>query len=534
MFSDITRMKRCKPQITIAVLLMMSRAVLLMVLGAGGPVHGSRILLAPFPWKSHVVEMLTIGGGLSEKGHDVYIILPHVYPDIHAISQTNITVINYLRKDSDFLDRKTNYYDDYFDEVTSMTLMTRYRHDQPDFQAVCTNVLTDQVLFRQLQHLRLDLAIVGTVPRSRCYLILMYRLDIPYISMNIMFEPWLFRNPSLPSFAPFIYGTAYSDQMTLWERILNTWNLLDWTIGPRMAVLDDSLVTKYAPDKPAVSLNHLTSRSLLYFVGTDFVIDYPRPLMPNEIHIGGLAAKPAAGLPADLHSFLSRCNNGAVVISLGSSDLLPQYIYTTINATLNKINDTCFIWRYKFTFPVFVPAYVKLMKWIPQNDLLGHPKVNLFITHGGANSQFEAVYHGVPMITIPIHTDQPYNAIRAERKGVATTINVKQLTSETLAFNIRKMLTTTSYQENIDKLSGIFRSRPMSPRARAVYWVEHVVQFGGGHLHSSALDMPWYQYLMLDIALILMITSITICYILYKVIKIIYNQSVVLKKIKLH
>ena len=520
-------------QMPSVVLLLVSSAVLLMTLDAGNLVDGSRILLTPFPWKSHVVEMLTIGGALSEKGHDVYIILPQVYPDITAISQTNITVINYSRKDSDFLDRKTSYYDDYFDEITSMTLMTRYRYDPPDMQALCTNVLADEVLYRELQHLDLDLAIVDIVSRSRCYLILMYRLDLPYISMTTTFEPWLFRNPSLPSFAPFIYGTAYTDKMTLWERLLNTWSLLDWTIDTRMAVLDDSLVTKYAPDKPAVSLNHLTSKSLLCFVETDFVIDYPRPLMPNEINIGGLTPKPSESLPTDLEDFLTNCNNGAVIMSFGSGDILPRYLYNTIMTTLNRTTDICFIWRYKFTFPAFVPAHVKLMKWIPQNDLLGHPKVKLFVTHGGANSQFEAVYHGVPMVTIPIHTEQPYNAMRAEHRGVATTIKVKQLTSETLASNIRMMLATTSYQENIDKLSRIYRSRPMSPRVRAVYWVEHVLRFGGDHLHPSALDMPWYQYLMLDIALLLMVTASISCYILYKVTRIIYYKSIETTKTKM-
>ena len=40
----------------------------------------------------------------------------------------------------------------------------------------------------------------------------------------------------------------------------------------------------------------------------------------------------------------------------------------------------------------------------------------------------------------------------------------------------------------------------MTPQQRSLYWIEHVMKHGGKHLHSYALDMPWYQYLMLDIA----------------------------------
>ena len=45
----------------------------------------------------------------------------------------------------------------------------------------------------------------------------------------------------------------------------------------------------------------------------------------------------------------------------------------------------------------------------------------------------------------------------------------------------------------------------MNPRQTAVHWIEHVLEFGGKHLRSHALDLPWYQYLMLDIAALLLV-----------------------------
>ena len=162
-----------------------------------------------------------------------------------------------------------------------------------------------------------------------------------------------------------------------------------------------------------------------------------------------------------------------------------------------------------------VPKHVKLLKWLPQNDLLGHNKTRLFLTHGGANGQFESVYHAVPMIIFPLFGDQPYNAKRAEYKGFALTMDILNFTPAELVSNIERFFSTDTYQANVELASRIFRCRDMNPRERAVYWIEHVLEFGGKHLRSHALDMPWYQYLMLDIAALCIVVLFVVMTIMF-------------------
>ena len=56
-------------------------------------------------------------------------------------------------------------------------------------------------------------------------------------------------------------------------------------------------------------------------------------------------------------------------------------------------------------------AKVKLMAWVPQNDVLGHPAVKAFLSHAGINSIYEAAYHAVPIVSVPLIGDQVNNAV---------------------------------------------------------------------------------------------------------------------------
>lgn len=74
----------------------------------------------------------------------------------------------------------------------------------------------------------------------------------------------------------------------------------------------------------------------------------------------------------------------------------------------------------------------------------GHPKTKAFITHGGANGMYEAIYHGVPMVAIPLFADQPDNMIHMESKGAAIITSINFMKTEDLRDAINAVINDPS------------------------------------------------------------------------------------------
>ena len=77
-----------------------------------------------------------------------------------------------------------------------------------------------------------------------------------------------------------------------------------------------------------------------------------------------------------------------------------------------------------------LPPNIKISPWLPQQDLLGHPNLKLFVTHGGLSSLVQAIYHGVAVVGIPF-----------SKHGYARIIEWDSLTAEDLVKNIKEAVT---------------------------------------------------------------------------------------------
>uniref|UniRef100_A0A8C6BBP0 UDP-glucuronosyltransferase n=1 Tax=Monodon monoceros TaxID=40151 RepID=A0A8C6BBP0_MONMO len=149
---------------------------------------------------------------------------------------------------------------------------------------------------------------------------------------------------------------------------------------------------------------------------------------------------------------------------------------------------------------IYSYSNTRLYDWIPQNDLLGHPKAKGFITHGGTNGIYETIYHGVPMVGVPMFADQPDNIAHMKAKGAAVEVNINTMTSADLLNALRTVINEPFYKENAMRLSRLHHDQPVKPLDRAVFWIEFVMHHKGAkHLRPAAHNLTWFQYHSLDV-----------------------------------
>ncbi len=163
------------------------------------------------------------------------------------------------------------------------------------------------------------------------------------------------------------------------------------------------------------------------------------------------------------------------------------------------------------------PKNVLMRKWFPQQDILGHPNVKLFITHGGLASIMEAIYNGVPVIAIPAFGDQPNNAARAQRKGYGEQLSWLDLTQDKIVATVNKVMENPSYVEKAKEIGTILRDNPVKPLDKAVYHIEYLMRHPRAeHLKSPVKRLYWFQLYLLDVFAFLLLIVILIFYLIGK------------------
>lgn len=198
----------------------------------------------------------------------------------------------------------------------------------------------------------------------------------------------------------------------------------------------------------------------------------------------------------------SGAKDGVIYLSFGScirsADLPPEKLSALIN-TFRSLKQKV-LWKFENETMADLPPNVMIRKWLPQNDLLAHKNLRLFITHGGVFGTQEGVYHGVPMLFIPIYSDQFRNAMRCVHAGYAEIVRFRELTVELLTEKVNLMLGSNQYSEEVKEVSRLFRDNPIDPMDEAMYWIEFTARHPRAKLLKSySAHVPWYIQLHLDI-----------------------------------
>lgn len=199
---------------------------------------------------------------------------------------------------------------------------------------------------------------------------------------------------------------------------------------------------------------------------------------------------------------------GVIYFSFGScirSIDMPEDKLAAFIETFRSLKQKV-LWKFENDTMTNLPPNVMIRKWLPQSDILAHKNVKLFLTHGGAFGTQEGIYHGVPMVFIPIYSDQFRNAKRCVDAGYAEMLRFVDVTADNVLQKVRTVLNDSKYAHRTNEISALFRDNPIDPMEEAMYWIEFTARHPGTKVFkSNGANLPWYVHLQLDIVAALVV-----------------------------
>ncbi|XP_075277417.1 UDP-glucuronosyltransferase 2C1 isoform X4 [Opisthocomus hoazin] len=502
---------------------------LLAVLGWGS---GGKVLVWPAD-NSHWLNVEYILQELVVRGHEVTVLLPSCFLILDSIKPSAFRIevfeVPITKKEMAALLEEAFYFWFYEESVLPVweslyKLAQMLRKLVNTTKMICDEVLKNEVLLERLRASTFDAKfdVLIADPLSIGGELVAEILAIPFVysfrfSDGNVVERLCGGLPSPPSYVP-ASVTGLTDQMSFVQRLQNF--LFYFYMDLFFSKLWRDEWDEYYSNvlgRPT-TLCETMGKAEIWLIRTYWDFEFPRPFLPNFEFVGGLHCQPAKPLPKEMEEFVqSAGEHGIVVFSLGSmvynlTDEKSNVFATAFSQLPQKV-----LWRYKGKTPETLGSNTRIYDWIPQNDLLGHPLTKAFITHGGTNGIYEAIYHGIPMVGIPIFADQHDNIAHMRAKGAAVELDFSTLKTQDLVDAVNTVINNSTYKENALRLSKIHHDQPVKPLDRAVFWIEFVMRHKGAkHLRPAAHHLTWYQYHCLDVLAFLFTCAAIAVFILVK------------------
>ncbi|XP_017152201.1 UDP-glucuronosyltransferase 2B15-like [Drosophila miranda] len=493
---------------------------------------------------SHLIIQMSAAKALAEQGHNVTVVTvlkPAVtHKDINLI-QVPLTkeeaagmsaIIEKMSKNDNknmlatmfrMIGQMGFMFDIMVDALKDPRVRDLYENKDNKFDLVLSGFFMNEYQMGFAKKVNAPLIVVATMP--------------PNLLLN-----FLIGNPEAISYVPSINDSLERGQgMSFKQRISGFIMSLGFRVFGKILEYRNrnSYKELFGDDPNMPEYSEMMKNASLVFFASHAISEGPiRPNVPGVIEIGGIQVKDTpAPLPKNMEEFLGNATDGAILLSLGSnvqgSHLSPDTVQKMINV-LSKLKQRV-IWKWEDLDKTPGKSdNILYSKWLPQDDILAHPKIKLFINHAGKGGITEAQYHGKPMLSLPVFGDQPANADAMVKKGFGLTQSLLTLEEQPFREGIEEILSNPKYAETVSTFSKLYRDRPLTARETVIYWSEYVIRHrGAAHLQSPLIHMSFVAANNLDVYALLVIILVVFLLLTKAVVKFILRKlSAKPKKVK--
>uniref|UniRef100_A0A182RHS4 UDP-glucuronosyltransferase n=2 Tax=Anopheles funestus TaxID=62324 RepID=A0A182RHS4_ANOFN len=479
-----------------------------------------RILcIFPSSGRSHVLVGQALLKGLAERGHDVTMVSPYkLSKSVPNYREIVIQKVDLGQMTKDFLQKNEG------NSMASLVYLFQSQMRTAEMALEDAKVLA-------LKHEHFDLVIVG-------YFVADFVLGLgPHFNAPtvVLFSAGMTKptadfvgNPRAIAAVPHLM-LGGKGTMDFFGRVKN---FLFAGVENVLCAVSEYVQTSYyehhfPPDRYP-TFQEVRRNVSLVLLNTHFSQSTPRPYLPNIVEVGGLQikAKPDP-LPEDIREWLDEAEHGVVYFCLGSnlkSADLPQAKLDAILRTFGHLKQRV-LWKWESNRIPNAPPNVLSKAWLPQDDVLAHRNIKLFISHGGLGGMAEAKYHGVPVLGIPIFAEQFQNIQSMVEEGVAMRLDYQELDEQSFSDAVNIMLREHKFVERAKAVSILYRDRPQSAMDLACYWVEYIARHRGApQLHYPGADMNFFQRESLDVLAFLIVVLYAITKMSKLVIRLAYRK----------
>jgi rhamnosyltransferase subunit B len=174
----------------------------------------------------------------------------------------------------------------------------------------------------------------------------------------------------------------------------------------------------------------------------------PQPDWPSQIRLTGFlfySPRQSRSLPDDVTSFLES-GERPIAFTCGTGTAHQHEFFEVSVAACQALGRRgILITRFEDQVPERLPPYVRHFPFVPFDFLL--PRIAALVHHGGIGTAAQALAAGIPQLVRPITYDQPDNAYRLERLGVAAVLTPRAYRPLFVAKTLGELLSSLQVQE---------------------------------------------------------------------------------------